>query len=95
MKEEQMKPIVEKIVEAFDGIEIADAIDIYGTALSIISKHGQETHDLNKMQYAMLPMYHVARLVSECHGRDGIIHIKDDGSISFTIQAGKNKKLEV
>lgn len=91
MSEEQKKVLGDKIVEIIRDLEVKDALDVIGGAFNAVSKEGQKEGNLNKMQFCMIPMYYIAKLVSECHGRDGIVHIKDDGSVSFTIQAGNVK----
>ena len=77
------------IAEAIVGAEEKDALDIIGEGLSIAAKSG-------KCDFApILPIWYIAKLVSECNGEKATVKIKKDGGVQFTIQSGKEKKMEI
>ena len=81
------------MIKAFDGCEVMEAVDVLGTACTESSQQGQKIGDKQKMLHAFVPIYYIAKLVNEIHGRKGIVAIKDDGDVSFTIEAGKDKTI--
>ena len=76
------------VADAIDGLEIMDAIDVFGHAQNISVRKGNQIH-------CLLLVYCIAKMVNAVHGEQGIVKIKKDGSVSFVIKAGKDKKLEV
>lgn len=85
----------EKVLELIRDCEVMDAVDIFGKAINKSSKEGTAKNDIRQMSHAMIPMYYIATLVNECHGREAVVRINDDGSVSFTIKAGRKNMLKV
>lgn len=89
MKEQEITKRAALIAEALIGTDGMDSVDVLGEGLNIAFKSGKCTHA------PIIPIWYVANLVSEVNGQKGIVTIKKDGSMSFTIQAGKEKKMHI
>lgn len=89
MKEEEITKRAALIAEALVGTDGMDSVDVLGEGLRIAFKSGKCTHA------PIIPIWYVAKLVSETNGQKGVVSIKQDGSVSFTIQAGKEKKMSI
>jgi hypothetical protein len=88
MKEEITKRAA-LIAEALVGTDGKDSVDVLGEGLAIALKSGKCTHA------PIVPIWYIAKLVSETNGQKGVVSIKKDGNVSFTIQAGKEKKMSI
>jgi len=65
------------------------AIEILGEGLNIALKS-------ERCQFApLIPIWYIAKLVSGMNGEKGIVKINKDGSVSFEIQAGREKKMSI
>ena len=89
MEEQEITKRAALIAEALVGTDGMDSVDVLGEGLNIAFKSGKCTHA------PIIPIWYVANLVSEANGQRGIVTIKKDGSVSFAIQAGKEKKMSI
>lgn len=72
---------------AIEGLEVMDAVEVVGTAINISAKKDQ-TH-------ALINIYAIGKMIVECNAEKAVIKINKDGSLSFEIIAGKEKKLSI
>ena len=87
MKDEELQYRAEKVAAAIEGLEVMGAVEVVGTAINISAKKDQ-TH-------ALINIYIIGKMIEECHADKAVIKIKRDGSLSFKIIAGKEKKLSI
>ena len=87
MTPEELQYRAEEVAAAIEGLEVMDAVDVIGTAVNISAKKDQ-TH-------ALINIYIIGKMIEECHAEKAVIKIKRDGSLSFEIIAGKEKKLSI
>lgn len=87
MKEEELQYRAEKVAAAIEGLEVMDAVDVIGTAINISGKKDN--------QHALINIYIIGKMIKECHAEKAVIKINKDGSLSFEIIAGKEKKLSI
>lgn len=87
MKPEELQERAEKVAAAIEGLEVMDAVDVIGQGCMISAKKDQ-TH-------ALINIYIIGKMIEECHAEKAVIKIKKDGSLSFEIIAGKEKKLSI
>ena len=89
MEEQEITKRAALIAEALIGTDGMDSVDVLGEGLNIAFESGKCTHA------PIIPIWWVAKIVSETNGQKGVVSIKKDGSVSFTIQAGKEKKMSI
>lgn len=82
-----MQEKAEKVAAAIEGLEVMDAVDVIGKGCMISAKKDQ-THTL-------INIYIIGKMIEECRAEKAVIKIKRDGSLSFEIIAGKEKKLSI
>ena len=87
MKAEELLERAEKVAAAIEGLEVMNAVYIIGQGCMISAKKDQ-TH-------ALINIYIIGKMIEECHAEKAVIKIKRDGSLSFEIIAGKEKKLSI
>ena len=87
MKEEELQYRAEEVAAAIDGLEVMDAVDVIGTAINISSKKDKA--------HALINIYAIGRMIESMHGEKAVIKINKDGSLSFEVSAGKEKKLSI
>lgn len=87
MKEEELQYRAEKVAAAIEGLEVMDAVDVIGKAINISSKKDKA--------HALINIYAIGKMIESMHAEKGVIKIKRDGSLSFEIIAGKEKKLSI
>ena len=73
---------VAQVIDAIDGMELMDAVDIIGEAITNCkSKH-----------LILVPMYYIGKIMEETHASSALLKINDDGSLSFTIASNGVKQ---
>lgn len=87
MKAEELQERAEKVAAAIEGLEVMEAVDVIGKGCMISAKKDQ-TH-------ALINIYIIGKMIAECHAEKAVFKIKRDGSLSFEIIAGKEKKLSI
>lgn len=87
MKDEELQERADKVAAAIEGLEVMEAVDVIGKGCMISSKKDQ-TH-------ALINIYIIGKMIEECHAEKAVVKIKRDGSLSFQIIAGKEKKLSI
>ena len=87
MKTEELQERAEKVAAAIEGLEVMEAVDVIGKGCMISSKKDQ-TH-------ALINIYIIGKMIEECNAEKAVFKIKRDGSLSFEIIAGKEKKLSI
>ena len=83
--DEELIPLAEKVADIIDGLELMEAVDVIGHAFNVSSDKGNKTHRL-------IDIFMIAKMVSEVKGRQGIVQINDDGTVSFIIKSHKEVK---
>ena len=73
---------VAQVIDAIDGMELMDAVDVIGQAIN----------GCKKKQLCLTCIYYIGRLIEEMHGRSALVKINDDGSLSFSIAANGVKQ---
>ena len=87
MKDEELQERADKVAAAIEGLRVMDAVEVIGKGCMISSKKDQ-TH-------ALINIYIIGKMIEECHAEKAVFKIKRDGSLSFEIIAGKEKKLSI
>ena len=87
MKEEELQERAEKVAAAIEGLEVMDAVEVIGKGCMISAKK-DPTH-------ALINIYIIGKMIGECRGEKAVFKIKRDGSLSFEIIAGNEKKLSI
>lgn len=87
MKGEELQYRAEKVAAAIDELEVMDAVDVIGKGCMISAKKDQ-TH-------ALINIYIIGKMIEECHAGKAVVKINKDGSLSFDIVAGKEKKISI
>ena len=78
------KDRVAQVVNAIEGMELMDAVDIIGKAIN----------SCKKRDLCLVPVFYIGKLLEEAHGRSALIKIEDDGHLSMSIAAnGVEQKL--
>ena len=86
MEEKDIEARAAKVADVLDGLELMEAVDVIGTASNMSVKKGNDTH-------ALINIYAIAKMVESVKGRQGIVQINDDGTVSYIIKAhGEVKK---
>ena len=86
LTDEQIEQRAKIVAEQFNGLGMADAVDVLGVACNMAAEK-------NNIHIA-IPIYYVGKLIEGVHGRSALIKINDDGSLSFSIGAnGVEQKL--
>ena len=78
--DQELEALAAKVAEVLDGLELMEAVYVIGTAFNISSGKGNKTHPL-------IDIYMIAKMVSEIKGRQGIVQINDDGTVSFVVKS--------
>lgn len=89
MEKQEIAKRAALIAEALIGTDSMDAVDVLGNGLNIAYDSGRCKHA------PIIPMWYVAKFVSATNGDKGIVKVNKDGSVSFEIRAGKEKKLSI
>ena len=78
------KDRVAQVVNAIEGMEVMDAVDIIGKAIN----------SCEKQDLCLVPVFYIGKLLEESHGQSALIKIEDDGHLSMSIAAnGVEQKL--
>ncbi len=85
MDEATITSKAQAIADYLDGVDILDAVDIVGEAITIAAQKN------NNM--CMLDVYLIGKMLIHTCGKRGIIELTDDGGISFTIEADNGNEL--
>ena len=73
---------IAQIIDAIDGMQIMDAVDVLGDAIN----------NCKTKHMCLVPIYYIGRLLEGSNARSGLVKINDDGSLSFTIAANGVKQ---
>lgn len=87
MKAEELQERAEKVAAAIEGLEVMDAVEVVGTAINISRKKNN--------QHALINIYAIGKMIESVHAEKAVVKINKDGSLSFEIIAGKEKKLSI
>ncbi len=79
------------VADAIDNLELLDAVEVFAKGLNLSTDRGGGNNEI----HCLVGVYYIAQIVNSTHGRKGIIEIRDDGSVAFTIQAGKEKLMKI
>ncbi len=91
METEEITRRAAMVADAIDQLDLLDAVAVFATGCNESVKRGGS----NNETHCLVGVYFIAQIVNNVHGCKGIIEIRDDGSVAFTIQAGKEKLLKV
>lgn len=87
MIDEELQYRAEEVAAAIEGLEVMDAVEVVGTAINISSKKDKA--------HALINIYTTGKMIESMHAEKAVIKINRDGSLSFEIIAGKEKKLSI
>ena len=87
MKEEELQERADKVAAAIEGLDVMEAVDVIGKGC-MISANKDPMH-------ALINIYIIGKMIQECNAEKAVVKIKRDGSLSFEIIAGKEKKLSI
>lgn len=88
MIESILQERAEKVAELINGTDLMEAVNIIGEGIQISTRNGNDLH-------ALIYIYGVACFVNRLNGRKGIIRIKGDGRVSFTVEAADRETIKL
>ena len=87
MSKEEIMKRAEQFADAIEGLELMEAVDVFGQGCIISTNRGKERNDKREMMHAMIGIYYIGKLIEEVHGRSALVKINDNGSLSFSLGA--------